>query len=114
MARFETEYVATVRIPIRSLIYPAPGSTGCTSVDRPTASSSTWTAPRALPMAIKMDRYGTDILAVAATIHTGTGPAALGRGSSATGGPSSGTQSSSICSVPSKPVPSTSKCQPPF
>jgi hypothetical protein len=40
----------------RSRICPAPGSTGCIHESRPTASFSTWTAPRARPMASKGSR----------------------------------------------------------
>src|SRR3954449_2395293 len=46
---------------------PAPGSTGCTNAGRPTASSSTWIAPRARPLGSRKARPGTATSAARAT-----------------------------------------------
>src|SRR3954447_11720252 len=51
----------------RSRICPAPGSTGCTRAGLRTASSSTWTARRARPMASRKARPGTGTSAVPVT-----------------------------------------------
>src|SRR3954452_3097314 len=46
---------------------PARGSTGCTNAGRPTASSSTWIAPRARPLGSRKARPGTATSAARAT-----------------------------------------------
>ena len=63
MGRFETEWLATDANLEARRICRAPGSIGCMSTSRPTASSSTWTAPKARPMASRRVRPGTVTLA---------------------------------------------------
>ena len=67
MGRLETEWLATEANLSALTACPAPGSTACTNAGRPTASSSTWTAPRARPMASRRARPGTGISAAPAT-----------------------------------------------
>src|SRR3954454_12583077 len=49
---------------------PARGSTGCTNAGRPTASSSTWIAPRARPSGSRKARPGTATSAARATTRS--------------------------------------------
>src|SRR5215213_7912610 len=49
---------------------PARGSTGCTNAGRPTASSSTWIAPRARPLGSRKARPGTATSAARATTRS--------------------------------------------
>ena len=71
MGRFETEWLAMrgeprgAHGPVRRLDRP-----GASSADRQTASSSTWTAPRARPMASRRARPGTATSAVPVTTRS--------------------------------------------
>src|SRR3954447_4381201 len=70
MGRFETEWLASEATSRRSRTCPAPGSTGCTGAGRRTASSSTWTAPRARPMDNRRARPGTGTSAAPVTTRS--------------------------------------------